>query len=74
MYKLISKVIISILQKVVKDIVNPAQSGFIPGRQILDNVLLASELIKGYGKKELSSRCMIKIDLKKPYILLNDLF
>lgn len=32
---------------------------------MLDNILLATELIKGYGTKSISPRCMIKIDLKK---------
>lgn len=33
----------------------------------MDNVLLASELIKGYGRKGLSPRCMIKINLQNAY-------
>lgn len=32
-----------------------------------DNILLATELIKGYGHKNWSPRCMIKIYLKKAY-------
>lgn len=67
LYKLISRVIAKRLQEVIGDIVNPAQSGFILGRQIIDNVLLASDLIKGYGRKGLSPRCVIKIDLRKAY-------
>lgn len=45
--------------------VDPAQAGFILNRQILDNILLASGSIKGYGMKRHSPRCMVKIDLKK---------
>lgn len=55
------------LQKVIGVIVDPSQSGFIPHRQILDNVMLASDLLKGYGRKGLSPRCYIKIDLRKAY-------
>lgn len=51
----------------IGDVVDPSQSGFIPDRQILDNTLLATELVKGYGRKGLSPRCMIKIDLRKAY-------
>lgn len=43
-------------------VISPTQAGFIPGRQILDNALLASKLIKGHGKGKMSPRCMIKID------------
>lgn len=52
------------LQHVIPKFVDQPHTGFILGRQILDNVLLASELIKGYCAKSLSPRYMIKIDLK----------
>lgn len=55
------------LQHAIPKMVSLAQSSFILGRRILDNVILAIEVIKGYGSKSLSSRCMIKIDLKKVY-------
>lgn len=48
-------------------VVNESQAGFIPGRSIPDNILLASELIKGYSRKHISPRCTIKIDLRKAY-------
>lgn len=51
------------MQKVAPTVVNQAQLGLIHGRNIIDNVLLASELVKGYGRKSLKPRCMIKIDL-----------
>lgn len=47
--------------------INASQAGFIPGRSIADNILLASELIKGYSSKHISPRCMLKIDLRKAY-------
>lgn len=65
LYKLISKMLAVRLQQVIPKVVSLEQAGFIPGRQILDNVLLATKLIKGYGQKSVSPRCMIKIDLKK---------
>lgn len=67
LYKIIAKVLANRLQSVIVDLIDPAQSGFILGRQLVDNVMLASELVKGYGRKGLSPRCMIKIDLKKAY-------
>lgn len=39
----------------------------VAGRQILENILIAFELIKGYDRKYVSPRCMIKIDLQKDY-------
>ena len=66
-YKLISKVITARLASVIGEVVNEAQAGFIPGKHIGDNILLATELIKGYSQKFLSPRCMIKVDLRKAY-------
>lgn len=52
---------------VVGSVVDPYQIGFIPYKQILDKIPLASELMQGYGRKGLSPRCMIKVDLGKAY-------
>ncbi|XP_021741304.1 uncharacterized protein LOC110707584 [Chenopodium quinoa] len=67
LYKLISKVLTKRISKVVGTVINDAQAGFIPGKHISDNILLATELIKGYSHKFVSPRCMIKIDLRKAY-------
>ncbi|XP_021715738.1 uncharacterized protein LOC110683654 [Chenopodium quinoa] len=67
LYKLISKVLTNRIAKVVGTVIDDAQAGFIPGKHIGDNILLASELIKGYSHKFVSPRCMIKIDLRKAY-------
>lgn len=47
LYKIITKVLATRLQKVVGTTVNKAQLCFILGRVISDNVLLATELVKG---------------------------
>ncbi|XP_070010429.1 secreted RxLR effector protein 78-like [Nicotiana sylvestris] len=48
-------------------IICETQAGFIPGRKIVDNIILAHELVKSYTKAQISPRCMIKIDLQKAY-------
>lgn len=42
-YKLISKILTARLAKVVGMVVHEAQAGFIPGKHIADNTLLATE-------------------------------
>lgn len=58
----------------IREVVNNAQSGFIPGKHISDNILLATKLIKGYSHRYISPRCMIKIDIKKAYESLEQSF
>nr|XP_009782986.1 PREDICTED: uncharacterized protein LOC104231653 [Nicotiana sylvestris]XP_016484533.1 PREDICTED: uncharacterized protein LOC107805067 [Nicotiana tabacum] len=55
------------MQKILGGIVCDAQAGFVPGRRIGDNIILAHELVKGYTRKHITPRCMIKIDLQKAY-------
>lgn len=66
-YKIIAKVLTSSLQKVIAPVTSEAQSSFIPGRKIADNIILATELVKAYQRKHISPRCMIKINLQKAY-------
>ncbi|XP_021749426.1 uncharacterized protein LOC110715167 [Chenopodium quinoa] len=66
-YKLISKVITARLAAIIGEVIDDSQADFIPGKHIGDNILLATELIKGYDHKFISPRCMVKVDLKKAY-------
>lgn len=43
------------------------QSAFVKGRLLIENVLLASELVKKYHKEEVSPRCVMKIDISKAF-------
>ncbi|XP_019248785.1 PREDICTED: uncharacterized protein LOC109228057 [Nicotiana attenuata] len=49
----------------MNDLVDPGQSAFVPGRVITDNIILSNELVKGYGRKGVSPRCMLKLDMRK---------
>lgn len=66
-YKVISKTISVGIQGILDRIVGQRQLAFIPGRLISNNILLSHELMKGYTRKQISFRCMIKMDLQKAY-------
>ncbi|KAL5137396.1 Transposon TX1 uncharacterized protein [Glycine soja] len=62
-YKVISKILTSRLSAIINSVVEDTQSAFIPGRNIQDNILLAQELVRGYGRKNVSPRCLVQMDI-----------
>ncbi|KAE8724788.1 hypothetical protein F3Y22_tig00009942pilonHSYRG00285 [Hibiscus syriacus] len=66
-YKSITKILVKRLTSLVPRKVSLNQTTFIKGRSIVDNTLLAQELVKGYGRKSISPRCSLKIDLQKAF-------
>ncbi|XP_058783262.1 uncharacterized protein LOC131657933 [Vicia villosa] len=66
-YKILSKVLTRRLSRVIGTVVNENQSAFIPGRIIHDNIMITQELVRGYGRKNISPRCMIQMDIQKAY-------
>ena len=70
-YKCISKIIVKRIRDYLKFLVSDNQSVFIPGRSILDNVLLSQELVKGYHIDRGYARCALKVDIQKAYDSVN---
>lgn len=66
-YKCISKIISWRVKDFLGHLVSPNQSAFIPGRRITDNILMAHELLVGYGREGGPPRCSFKIDIQKAY-------
>lgn len=66
--KTISKVIANRLKPLMNDLVGPNQASFIPGRQTVDNIVMAQELLHSLQpRKGKQGAMMIKIDLEKAY-------
>lgn len=63
LYKVISKIIANRLKKVLPDFISLNQSVFVKDRLLIENLLLATELVKDYHKDSFSRRCAIKIDI-----------
>ncbi|KAJ9561655.1 hypothetical protein OSB04_006815 [Centaurea solstitialis] len=67
LYKCISKMLVARIKPVLDGIVSRTQSAFIPGRRIVDNILMAHELMVGYHLNVGQPRCAFKIDIRKAY-------
>lgn len=48
-------------------IISGNQSAFVQGRLILDNIILSHEIVKGYHRKNISPRCVVKVDIQKAF-------
>lgn len=67
LYKVISKVLACRLKTVLPEAIESNQSAFIKERLLVENVLLASELVNGYHKTTNSNRDAIKFDISKAF-------
>lgn len=67
LYKIISKILANRLKEVLDSIICGSQFAFVLARLIFDNIIISHELIKGYNRKQLSPRCMVKVDIQKAY-------
>jgi hypothetical protein len=65
-YKVISKVLANRLKKVIGSVVSETQSAFISGRQILDGVLIANEIVDE-AKRKKKEALMFKVDFVKAF-------
>ncbi|GKU94711.1 hypothetical protein SLEP1_g8164 [Rubroshorea leprosula] len=66
MYKILAKVLANRLSRVLNTIIGENQSAFIEGRQLVDSVVVANEVIDEVRKRK--SQCFVfKIDFEKAY-------
>ncbi|MCH81648.1 putative ribonuclease H protein, partial [Trifolium medium] len=67
-YKIVSKVIVERLKVCIPMLVSPFQTGFVPGRNIHENIVVAKEMIHTMHRMQSSKGAFaIKVDLSKAY-------
>lgn len=70
MYKVVAKILASRLRKVVGKVVSNTQTTFVPGRKILDGILVTNEILD-YAKKEKRNCMMFKVYFSQAYDSIN---
>lgn len=65
--KMISRVLNGRILMVLPKIISPNQLGFVKGRSIVENVLLAQEIIKDINRRNRLVNVVVKLDMTKAY-------
>ena len=69
LYKIIAKVLAKRLKRILPNIISLTQSAFVPGRSILDNVIVAFEVLHSMKRKVKckTGEVALKIDISKAF-------
>ena len=67
-YKVVTKTITNRLKEIMGKLITPNQSSFVPGRQIMDNIIIYQEVLNSMRRNTSGKGYMlIKVDLEKAY-------
>nr|XP_009761621.1 PREDICTED: uncharacterized protein LOC104213776 [Nicotiana sylvestris] len=64
---IISKILSKRLNPILGKLISENQSGFVKGRLITENILIAQEIDQGVNKKNRGGNAIIKLDMAKAY-------
>lgn len=67
-YKLISKILVNLLRLILSRLISPTQGAFVPGKNALDQIVVARELVHAMSKMTGSQPTVaVKLDVEKAY-------
>ena len=66
-YKAISKILVKRLKVIFPEVILPNQTAFVQGRLLIENTLIASEIVQDYHKEGGPQRITIKVDIAKAF-------
>lgn len=67
LYKAISKLFVHKLKLMLPNIISPNQTAFVKGCLLVENILLASELVHGYQRDKGPKKITLKVDIAKAF-------
>ncbi|CAA7040466.1 unnamed protein product [Microthlaspi erraticum] len=67
LYKVVSKLLVSRLKPLLPSLILPNQTAFIKDRLLVENTVLAGEIVNGYHKSKGPKRITIKVDIAKAF-------
>lgn len=71
-YKIFSKVVVNTIKPVLNNLIGKEQTCFVPNHQIIDNIVIAQEVIHSMRTKSGNNHMFaIKVDLENAYDHLN---
>ncbi|XP_071926190.1 uncharacterized protein [Coffea arabica] len=65
--KVLSRILSDRLAQILPRLISLQQSGFVKGRKIVDNFLLAQEMVTDIGKPSRGGNVVVKLDMMKTY-------
>jgi hypothetical protein len=66
-YRIIAKSLANRLKEELPDYIHQSQHAFIQGRRIMDNIIIAQEIVHSFNLKSFKHDFMLKIDLVKAF-------
>ncbi|KAL2226750.1 UNVERIFIED_CONTAM: hypothetical protein Sindi_2033700 [Sesamum indicum] len=69
--KILSKLFYTKISQALLDLISPSQSGFVPGRLIADNILLAQEMTHHLDIRHSKRNLILKLDMSNAYDRVN---
>lgn len=71
LFQVISKLVVKRLKPIHPTLILPNQTAFVQGRLLVENTILASEIIHGYHKDRGPKRITLKVDIAKAFDTIN---
>ena len=66
-YKCITKLLCTRLKEVLPHLIDAGQGAFVKGRELLFNVLICQDIVRGYQRLHTPPCCVMKVDLHKAF-------